>query len=219
MTIREMCRGNISPNEETIKNEPMVFSATPSFAYNNGGPLTKHAVDFISQFADTKEDNVIIDTRVHMLKPGWFPSIPGWHCDAVPRDNNGHVLLGSNRRKDIRHVLFVVDCGSGSLTEFPEGNSSLSYLNFPPVDQSKENLWGVRSQIIKGQIKAGNIVTRQVESGKFYLFDAYDYHNTTPATGHGFRFFFRASFNTLSTARNEKRNQVQTYLPYEDLGW
>lgn len=31
----------------------------------------------------------LFDVKVHMLKPGMRPCIGGWHCDFVPRDENG----------------------------------------------------------------------------------------------------------------------------------
>lgn len=49
---------------------------------------------------------------------------------------------------------------------------------------------------------------------------AEDYHRAIPATGSGWRFFLRASVNTLTRGPlNEIRNQVQVYLPSEHLGW
>ena len=31
----------------------------------------------------------IYDVKVHMLKPGMYAGIPDWHCDFVPRDEDG----------------------------------------------------------------------------------------------------------------------------------
>lgn len=66
----------------------------------------------------------------------------------------------------------------------------------------------------------GAVPVSRVESGKLYEFDARDYHRAIPATGSGWRFFLRASVNTLTKGPlNEIRNQVQVYLPSEHLGW
>lgn len=34
------------------------------------------------------QDGYRYDVKVHMLMPGQWPCIPGWHCDFVPRDED-----------------------------------------------------------------------------------------------------------------------------------
>ena len=55
-----------------IKNEPMFFSSDLHYAYSKGGPITR---SFIEALPDAWE-HAVFDSRVHMLMPGWFPSIP-----------------------------------------------------------------------------------------------------------------------------------------------
>ncbi|KQV29025.1 hypothetical protein ASE23_11930 [Rhizobium sp. Root73] len=58
------------------------------------------------------------------------------------------------------------------------------------------------------------------QSLSVFKFSPRDYHRAIPATGDGWRFFFRASVNTLTKGPlNEIRQQVQAYLPSQDLGW
>lgn len=60
---------------DQIKNEPMFFNCSLEFAYNNGGPITR---SFIMNLPDDwNTDQVVFDSRVHMLMPGWYPAIPG----------------------------------------------------------------------------------------------------------------------------------------------
>ena len=66
----------------SIKNEPMFFNSDLKFAYEKGGDITK---SFIDNLPDDWKDNVVFDSRVHMLMPNWYPAIPGWHHDDIPR--------------------------------------------------------------------------------------------------------------------------------------
>src|ERR1700749_4013133 len=70
------------PNE-VLKNEPMFFNSDLNFAYEAGGPATRSFIDALPD--GWKAEPAVIDTRVHMLMPGWFPAIPGFHHDDVPR--------------------------------------------------------------------------------------------------------------------------------------
>lgn len=194
--------------EKQIMNEPMVFSADPLFAWKNGGSITRM---FLESLSLPTNRNVVIDTRLHMLKKGWFPSIPGFHLDAIPRGEDGQPNLLHPAIKDIEHYLCIVDYNTGSLTEFlREQPTNL------PITVDKGNLWGEHSRLIK----ESNPNTFKIDNCGIYKFDAMEYHNTTPATGSGWRLFIRASVNTLTHGPfNEVRKQVQTYLPFEDLGW
>lgn len=210
----------IAPREDQIKDEPMLFSADPRFAYASGGILTRTILDKLTQRGKfSPDDNVVIDTRVHMLKPGWIPAIGGWHCDAVPRGDDGQPVLNHPAIDGIRHYLCVVDCGTGSMTEFLTKDVA-EYL--PTKASPGKNLWGQHSELVNDYIgsdpEGAGVVTLQ--SGQIYEFNARDYHRAIPATGHGWRFFFRASVNTLTKGPlNEIRKQVQVYLPHEDWGW
>lgn len=44
--------------------------------------------EIIDAFPEDPKD-FFWDVKVHMLMPGQFPCIPGWHQDNVPRDKNG----------------------------------------------------------------------------------------------------------------------------------
>lgn len=212
----------ITTNADQIKDEPMLFSADPHFAYRNGGGLTRAVLNTLTQRGKINPgEHVVIDTRVHMLKPKWIPAIGGWHCDAIPRGDDGQPVMDHPTIDGIRHYLCVIDSGTGSMTEFCHAPG----LDHLPVTPPKgKNLWGWHSELINAFLnetpahrEAHVTVT---ESGQIYEFDARDYHRAIPATGDGWRFFFRASVNTLTKGPlNEIRKQVQVYLPHEDLGW
>lgn len=69
---------------EIVKNEPMLFSCDLDATRELGGPITRAWLDAI--LTDASIGPYIIDTRVHMLMPGFWPCIPGWHHDDVPRE-------------------------------------------------------------------------------------------------------------------------------------
>lgn len=106
-------------DEQYVKNEPMLFSATPKFAWENGGPITR---DFLALFfgisladeaswvlRDSKVGNYCFDSRVHMLMPGWFPCIPGWHHDDVPRSCSDGQPNYSTPEYSSKHCLALVN--------------------------------------------------------------------------------------------------------------
>ena len=71
-------------SDDEVKNEPMLFSCNFEYALILGGPLTARFLAALPpEFLMAKD--LIIDSRVHMLMPGWFPCIPGYHHDDVPR--------------------------------------------------------------------------------------------------------------------------------------
>lgn len=75
--------GDFDCSDKNIKNEPMFFNSDFQFAYENGGEITKA---FLNALPDNwKVRDLVFDSRVHMLMPGWYPAIPGWHHDDVPR--------------------------------------------------------------------------------------------------------------------------------------
>lgn len=204
-----------------IKDETMLFSADPEFAFAKGGPITRKAIEFLISNLGMPDDNVVIDTRVHMLKPGWNPAIPGWHCDAVPRGADGQPDFSDPSLDDIEHYLLVIDADdqpTGAMTEFVDLKSPVRF----PAPDAGENVWGVHSRIINELLdaEARHLEVLTLESGRLYRFTAHDYHRSVPATGSGWRYFLRASVNTKTRGPfNEIRQQVQVYMPDADLGW
>jgi hypothetical protein len=69
---------------EMIKNEPMFFSADSDFVKEHGGPITRRFLASMPSDWIAARD-LIWDSRSHMLMPGWYPCIPGWHLDDIPR--------------------------------------------------------------------------------------------------------------------------------------
>ena len=70
-------------SQDEIKNEPMLFNCSADAAWELGGPITRAFLESLGS-----HQAVVIDTRSHMLMQGWWPCIPGWHHDDVPRSRS-----------------------------------------------------------------------------------------------------------------------------------
>lgn len=75
------------PSQELIENTPTLARCGIEDAAVFGGTLTREALGAMNLRGDRK--HIIVDTKVHMLMPGFIPSIPGWHTDGVPRGDEG----------------------------------------------------------------------------------------------------------------------------------
>lgn len=71
------------PDDAEIRDTPSLFNASLEDALRYGGELTRAALSAMSIPGDRK--HIIVDTKTHMLMPGMWPAIPGWHTDGVPR--------------------------------------------------------------------------------------------------------------------------------------
>lgn len=114
-SIKELNSFAQEVSNEDIKNEPMFFNCDLDFIYKNGGEITKSFVDSMPE--GWKQSDIVFDSRVHMLMPGWFPAIPGFHHDDVPRPEipvGQHFITAGqpdydNPRYLSEHILGVVN--------------------------------------------------------------------------------------------------------------
>lgn len=202
--------------EKIVKNETMLYSSDWVFARDNGGIMTQKVLDALSESEtfNTSQNkiNCVIDTRVHMLKEGWIPAIGGWHCDAIPRGTDGQPDFDDPDIDKIKHWLYIYDHGTGSLTQFVRKNPGLGGL----IEYDR-NVWATYSKHIENNLDTYEPFTPAHD--QLVQFSARDFHKGVPATGSGWRYFFRISCHTKTYCRNEIRKQVQTYIPNEHYGW
>lgn len=194
-------------HKDEIIGEPMLFSASPLFAYRNGGPVTRRILDSLPSDAFDPQygRSMVIDTRLHMLMPGMYPAIPGWHCDAWPRGDEGQPDPDeANIELGVRHWVCVL--GTPSLTEFVDEDLTIA------IDP--RSVWKSVSSSID---TVENLETFQVGSGDVAEFGIDQLHRARPADRHGWRFFFRLSHYQYE-AQNKIRKQVQVYTT-EHGGW
>lgn len=195
---------------DIIKNEPMFFNCDLDFAYEHGGEITR---DFILGLPDDwYHCNPVIDSRVHMLMDGWYPCIPGYHHDDVPRSTtNGQPNYDSPEYRS-EHLMGLVN-GDICPTMYALGEHTL-----PKVDGIIYKTWHNQ---VEEQIKEGLLTTMEAPSGKYLQFDWQSMHTGQRAKKDGWRWFIRLSRNTDRQKKitNEMRRQVQVYLEFPMQGW
>lgn len=205
---------------EQIKNEPMFFNCDLNFAFKNGGPITH---SFITNLPDEwKTGEVVIDTRTHMLMPGWYPAIPGYHHDDVPRPDipaGQHFLTAGqpdydNPRYRSEHILGLVNAdvcpthfatGVATFSEVPEGETI--YKHWHPE--------------VIAHIAAGTLNQWEAPDRTLLQFNHDTWHTGSKAVGNGWRWFGRVSRNTDRAKKitNEIRMNAQVYLEFPMEGW
>lgn len=103
--------------EKDIRETPMLYRATMQFASEQHSPIVN---DFLRICMLDNQSHGFrycsLDTRVSMLMPGWFPCIPGWHCDDFYRpDGHPAPSLAAEQCPMVHYMAVLGDC---SLTEF-----------------------------------------------------------------------------------------------------
>ncbi len=210
-------------SEDDIKNEPMLFNCDVDAAKRLGGPIT---YEFIKQLVRNSPIldiwRMVIDTRVHMLMPGWYPCIPGYHHDDVPRLHpNGQPWYPEFTNDweapghyHAKHAMTIVG-GTGSYTQF-----ALGAAEFKPVPPNVTVYKQWHNEVVV-HLALGNLSDYTVRPRDIVFFDARSWHQGVPATEFGWRYFARASWNTERTRHctNEVRRQVQVYLEHPMEGW
>ncbi len=178
--------------QEEIKKEPMLHRADRLFALENGGPLTKHFLQALSWHIDIP---ILIDSRVHMLMPGMFPAIPGWHGDDVPRERADGQPNYINPSYKSDHCMAI--WGDCSLTQFASGSFS---MEIPPLGAKIYKVW---NEQIDALCAKNEHSTTTVPERRMAYFDWMSWHRAMPATHRGFRFFIRATKGSNLSTRNE----------------
>ena len=199
-------------DEEDIRKEPMFYRADAAFAYEHGGPITRRFLTNLP--SDWGNIPVTIDSRVHMLMPGWFPCIPGMHHDDIPRTRIDGQPNYEQLDYSADHIMGLVN-GEVTPTEFAVGEID---LEIPPVGSLVYREWHPK---IMQAIDEGVLQSVKAESYKYIQFDNFAFHQGTKAVGSGWRWFIRVSRNTerARDCKNEIRKQVQVYMENPMEGW
>jgi len=208
-----------SLSNDLIKKEPMFFNSDLEYAYENGGNITR---GFIEMLPKGWLDNVVFDSRVHMLMPGWYPAIPGWHHDDVPRPEipvGQHFLTAGqpdydNTRYFSEHILGLVNADVCP-TQFAIGTCTM------PKVEDGETIYKKWHIEVERLIKSGELELNEAKDRTLYQFDWQTFHTGTKAIKNGWRWFGRVSRNTdrTKTITNEIRVNAQVYLEFPMEGW
>lgn len=218
VTPRSTFATNVSNSE--IKSEPMFFNCDLDFAWDNGGPITRDFINNLPAYVDPYD--VVFDSRIHMLMPGWYPAIPGFHHDDVPRPpipvGQHFVTSGQpdydNPRYHSKHILGLVNAGICP-TEFALGTCTM------PEIPDGELIYRRWHEEVKLLLDKGELELYKVPDRMLIEFDWQAFHQGTKAIGNGWRWFGRLSWNTdrVFNITNEIRQQVQVYMEFPMEGW
>lgn len=205
-------RDKVTYDKSLVSEEPMLFGASWEFARKHGGVLTNSVMDKIqdkvmdlSFVQATKGYHPVIDTKTVMLMPGWYPSIPGWHCDGVIRKDQESQPDLSTLDEEVFHFITSMSSDDSCGTEIVTEEVVLD------VDES--SVWmSVDSEVEKLKPK-----TFSLENGEIGLISRSTIHRCPKVEERCWRFFFRLSFYHMPVA-NKIRNQVQVYADI-NKGW
>lgn len=199
-------------DQETVKNEPMLFNCSSDFAIKHGGPITHEFIKAVFRHLPGRADELVFDTRVHMLMEHWFPCIPGYHHDDVPRSRSDGQPNYENPEYRSKHILALVN-GDICPTEFAVGEFEVSDV---PLGDIIYKHW---HEEVEEQLNGGVGFRWRVPSNTLIHFDDRSFHQGVPAVAGGWRWFGRVSWDTHRHSTNEIRRQVQVYLEHPMEGW
>lgn len=218
--ILEVGKFAIATSNDQIKNEPMFFNSSLEYAFENGGPITRSFLDNLpSGFLSI---DCVFDSRVHMLMPGWYPAIPGFHHDDVPRPEipvGQHFATAGqpdydNPRYKSEHILGLVNADVCP-TIFAIGDCTM------PQIEDGQLIYREWHKEVERLLAAGQMKPHQAKDRTLYYFDWQTFHTGRQAVSNGWRWFGRVSLNTdrTKTITNEIRQQAQVYLEFPMEGW
>lgn len=216
------------PDQKLIRNTLGLVNASLDDALKYGGEITREAIGAMNLQHDRK--NIIVDVKVHMLMPGFYAAIPGWHADGVPRGDDFNPLQKARPRMDIQKRIsdeysygdqgqnmrptryHMIVTGEGCLTEFIGQPVKLTHLR-------DDNLYSDMNREINARIWLRKI---SVPSCTVTEFDWWDIHRGVAATKHEWRYFIRVAEIDIAEPERDLRNAIRTqhqvYAP-ENFGW
>ncbi|MGM0846930.1 MAG: hypothetical protein ACQEUT_18380 [Bacillota bacterium] len=211
------------PSEELVKNTLGLWNASLEDAIKYGGDLTKECLSAMDLRMDKKY--VVVDSRVTMLLPGFYPSIPGYHVDGTPRGKElrpevkaSPNIQAQEEMDSPRYHLIVT--GEASLTRFIDKKIELNVPDVPSTKLFKMVDAQTKEMIGNGQIKQNEIFT--APSCTAVEFDWWELHSAVAATKPEWRFLIRVTeTDYLQPQRNLRkiiRTQQNVYVP-ENFGW
>lgn len=194
---------------EEIKNEPMLFNCTFDFAWKHGGPITR---EFLALLPEYWREDSVFDSRLHMLMPGWYPCIPGYHHDDVPRTRvDGQPNYDDPNNKSL-HVMATVNSHVAP-TYGIKGDVVV------PVVELGHKIYQIWHRHLTNEISNGILTEEPIPSNTLVEFDSNFFHRGSAAVQNGWRWFGRISRWTTRKPTNEIRRQAQVYMTDLNEGW
>ena len=207
-------RGQYTINE--LKKERCLFSADLNYAKRRSGPIVNEIIHkIVDGDRGTISDCIlnhnkypIVDVRIQRLMPGMYPSIPGYHCDAVERSGyHGQPNIDALNNNAWHYCCIIGSEHYISMTQY--------------VSQEREIQIDTRQPVWKQVHKAvanANPSCYLPSQGDIIKFNSSTIHAATPAVARGWRLFFRLSMYH-EPPLNEEPSQMMAYVLSEENGW
>jgi hypothetical protein len=197
-------------NQDAIRQMPMLYRADVPFALQQVPMLWGFIKSLPVNPFDFKYQS--LDVKVAMLKKGWWPCIPGWHCDDFYRPTGDQPDVANLSKHNSQH--FMVVFGDSSLTEFAAPGS---VVELSPVASAGQTFYGYAN----ANLESNGILRAAIRPNCIYGFDSMTFHRGMAATHDGWRAFVRLTLGSEREPKNEIRRQVQVYVPSDRLeaGW
>lgn len=210
-----------------LRQLPMFFRCDPDYVYRLGGSLYREILDKAPLTGKGK--HISIDSRVHMLFPGFWPGIPGWHCDDFFREGqpNQPNLALMMTMPEVQSTHLSMCLGDTAPTEF----AGEPFLLSEKALKDELVYRACDHEIQKGRsftILAGTsnyceeylpYRTKTPDFGDFVRFDCFTWHRAVKATAAGWRLFIRITESDHWKPLNELRTQVNCYIDDPSMGW
>jgi hypothetical protein len=226
------------PDQTEIKDTPTLWNASVEDAIKYGGDLTRAALGAMNLRGDKRY--TIVDTKVHMLAPGQYPALPGWHTDGTPRlmediapevaarsriedlipylhpQHKGlPVILAQEQLDSPRFHLLVT--GHGCLTRFVGAPMTLEVPGVPTRD-----LYRLITEKVRARVEEGEIEPFTIPSCMAVEWDWWALHSAYPATAVEWRYLIRVTESDHNEPQTDLRKvirvQNQVFAPI-DSGW
>ncbi|QAU06580.1 hypothetical protein SEA_WILLIAMBOONE_74 [Gordonia phage WilliamBoone] len=205
-------------SDDQIESTPNLRRASLSDAILFGGPAVRDLLERAPIVGD--REYVFVDTKVTMLMPGWYPAIPGWHTDGVPRGEKGDPSDYGNpslpKQLDRRSPRFhTIIAGVPCLTEFLKGDHQLEITH----DRDNQMYSEMTNLVEDGLLYVGGKSTMP----KPLVWSSWDWwqiHRATESLHRGWRLLIRITESDLvrPSTRDFIRTQNQVYVPL-DSSW
>ncbi len=193
-----------------IRDEPSFHKADLDFVREHAGPLSELLLDVMAPLMFTESGfNLLVDSRVTMLMPGYLPAIPGWHCDSYRSDGKQPDLT---QMDDERYKFWFCNLATNQRV------SNTEFLALPAhLQVDSERVWASVDEAINSDGGLDEWESRQILPGEIVEFNQTDLHRASPCIVAGWRLFFRVTA-THREPVNEIRSQVQVYIT-GNPGW
>lgn len=205
-------------DDDEIRRLPQFFRADAEYVYKLGGSTYRAILDAAP--LGRRRRYVSIDSRVHMLMPGFFPCIPGWHCDDFLRTDpppGQPRFRDISERPELESEHHAILLGKTAATEY-----ACAPITLPDWIVTGTSVYADADRDIESH--ADGRLGRDDQTliapfGSFVSFGALVWHRGHAATMHAWRLFVRITESDHWQPRNEMRTQVQVYLTEPSKGW